>query len=48
MGVPIVARGNQPWALFVALSVLGGLYNELEIIHDIEEGEMVEMLVVSL
>jgi hypothetical protein len=46
--VPIVAGGNQPWALFVALGVLGGLYNELEIVHGIDKGEMEMMLVVSL
>ena len=40
MNAPMVARGDQPWALFVALSLLGVLYNELEAVHGIGEGEM--------
>jgi hypothetical protein len=48
VNAPMVARGNQPWALFIGLSLLRVLYDELVAVHDIGEGEMEVMLVVSL
>ena len=35
--VPVVAGGNEPWALFVALGLQGVLYDDLEVVHDNEE-----------